>query len=98
MKKIIIFSLFLAFIFSVNLSIAQSYPTSCPTEAQVILNATGGCAAIDSTVYANIYTNCCMKVVSSLSMIIYVLVALVVLALAIWQIFKRRKSNQPITN
>ncbi len=93
----IIFSLFLAFIFSASLSLAQSYSASCPTEAQAILSATGGCSAIDSTVYVNIYTNCCVKVVSSTTMIIYVLVAVVVLALAIWQILKKGRGRlQPL--
>ena len=93
MNKIIIFSLFFAFVFSANFSMAQSYSASCPTEAQAILSATGGCSAIDSTVYANIYNNCCAKVVSSTMVIIYVLVAVLVLALAIWLIFKRKKNK-----
>ncbi len=98
MKKIITLSLFLALVLSANLSLAQSYSASCPIEAQAILNATGGCANIDSAVYSNIYANCCVSATSNLTPIIYVLVVVIVLALVIWQIFKRRKSNQPITN
>lgn len=93
MKKIIIFSLFLDFVFSTNLSLAQSYPSSCPVEAQAILSATSGCSGIDSAVYTNIYNNCCVKAVSASTTIIYVIVLLLVVALAIWQIFKRRKKN-----
>ena len=98
MQKIITLGLFLALVLSANLSLAQSYSSTCPTEAQAILSATGGCANIDSAVYSNIFANCCASSASNLTLIIYVLVAVIVLALAIWQIFKRKKDNQPITN
>ncbi len=63
MQKIIIFSLFLAFIFSSNLSLAASYPATCPAVAQGILNAiVGGCSSIDRATYSNIYDKCCVVV------------------------------------
>ena len=74
---------------------AQSYSASCPAEAQAVLNATGGCASIDSVAYANIYLNCCVKAVSSTITIIYVIMLVIVIALAIWQILKRRKKTAP---
>ena len=91
MKKIIIFSLFLAFVFSTNLSMAQSYPTSCPSEAQAIVKAVGGCSTIDRVAYSNIYDNCCMEAVSNSNLIIYALLAIVAIGLATWQVLKRRK-------
>lgn len=62
MKKIIIFSLFVAFVFSYQLSLAESYPTTCPTEAQGILKAVGGCSTIDCKTYSNICAKCCVVV------------------------------------
>ena len=65
MKKIIIFSLFIAFVFSANLSLAVSYPSTCPEVARGILNAiVGGCSSIDRAVYPSIYDKCCVKVVA----------------------------------
>lgn len=72
---------------------AQSYSASCPTEAQAILNATGGCAAIDSTVYSNIYEKCCVEAVSNSNLIIYVSIAVIAIALATWQVLKKRRIN-----
>ena len=60
MKKIIILSLFSAFFFSHQVSLAESYPTTCPTEAQAVLKAVGGCSAIDCKVYSNICAKCCV--------------------------------------
>ncbi len=62
MKKIIIFAFFSAFIFSSNPSLAASYPATCPSVAQGILNAiVGGCSGIDRTTYSNIYDKCCVQ-------------------------------------
>lgn len=36
-----------------------SYPASCPAEAQAIVNAVGGCSAIDPGQYSSIYGKCC---------------------------------------
>ena len=95
MKKIIIFSLFLAFVFSTNLSMAQSYPASCPSEAQAIVKAVGGCSTIDRVAYSNIYDNCCVEAVSNSNsnsnLIVYALLAVVAIGLATWQVLKRRK-------
>lgn len=41
---------------------AESYPTTCPTEAQGILKAVGGCSAIDCKTYSNICAKCCVVV------------------------------------
>lgn len=61
-KKLIISSLFLSFIFSVNLSLAESYPATCPAVAQGILNAiVGGCSNINRATYSNIYDKCCIQ-------------------------------------
>ncbi|GEM_PF-2523490 len=60
-KKIIIFSLFLAFIFSYQVSLAETYPATCDSIAQAVLIATGGCASIDSVAYSNIYASCCTQ-------------------------------------
>lgn len=68
MKKIIIFSLFLVFIFSSHSSLA-AYPTTCPTEAQGILSAVGGCSAIDCGIYSNICAKCCVVSCTSASQI-----------------------------
>lgn len=63
MKKIIILSLFIAFVFSSKLSLAASYPATCPAVAQGILNAiVGGCSNIDRATYSNIYDKCCVVV------------------------------------
>ncbi|MEK7478599.1 MAG: hypothetical protein AAB626_01585 [Patescibacteria group bacterium] len=97
MKKIIIFSLFLAFVFSANLSMAQSYPASCPSEAQAIVKAVGGCSAIDRVAYSDIYDKCCVEAVSNsnsnlnLNLIVYALLAVAAIGLATWQVLKRRK-------
>lgn len=41
------------------LSFAASYPASCPAEAQAIVDAVGGCSAIDPNQYQSIYNKCC---------------------------------------
>ena len=64
MKKIIIFSLLSAFLFSSQLSLAETYPTSCPTEAQAVIKAVGGCSALDCKIYSNVCAKCCVKVVA----------------------------------
>jgi hypothetical protein len=54
--------LFLAsiiFITSANFSLAASYPSTCPSGAQAIITAVGGCSAINSTQYKAIYSKCC---------------------------------------
>lgn len=38
---------------------AVSYPTSCPAEAQSIVDAVGGCASVDKDAYAAVYSQCC---------------------------------------
>ena len=64
MKKIIIFSLFVAFIFSSHSSLAASYPATCDSTAQAVITGIGGCSAIDCTAYSNICAKCCVKVVA----------------------------------
>ena len=41
------------------IAFAASYPASCPAEAQAIVNAVGGCSAIDPDQYSSIYEKCC---------------------------------------
>ena len=60
MKKIIIFSLFVAFIFSSHSSLAASYPATCDSTAQAVITGIGGCSAIDCTAYSNICAKCCV--------------------------------------
>ncbi|MDO8521607.1 MAG: hypothetical protein Q7S52_05825 [bacterium] len=40
---------------------AATYPATCPAEAQGIVDAVGGCAAISPTDYAAIYGKCCSE-------------------------------------
>lgn len=40
------------------ISFGASYPASCPTEAQGILNALGGCSAVDCSAYGAICSKC----------------------------------------
>jgi len=62
MKPQIILSLFLFSFLPFSLSLAQSYPTTCPIEAQGVLKAVGGCSSIDCKIYSNICTKCCVTV------------------------------------
>src|SRR3989338_8272816 len=39
--------------------LAATYPATCPAEAQGIVEAVGGCAAISPTDYSAIYGKCC---------------------------------------
>jgi hypothetical protein len=59
MKKIIIFSLLSVFLLSSQISFAETYPDACDSSAQIILNATGGCLAIDCNVFFDICGKCC---------------------------------------
>lgn len=60
MKKIIILILFFTFTFSLaGFIYAESYPTTCPIEAQKILEKINGCPTIDCKSYSNICIKCC---------------------------------------
>ena len=61
MKKIIIFSLLSIVLFSSQVSLAETYPSTCDSMAQAILNATGGCSAIDCNTLSNICEKCCTQ-------------------------------------
>src|SRR3989344_2011258 len=52
------FIAFLSFLLPVAV-LGASYPASCPTEAQAIVDAVGGCSAIDPGQYSSIYEKCC---------------------------------------
>ena len=52
------FIAFLSFLLPVAV-LGASYPASCPTEAQAIVDAVGGCPAIDPGQYSSIYEKCC---------------------------------------
>ena len=67
MKKIIIFSLFVSFVFSYQLSLAETYPTTCDLTAQAVISGLGGCAVIDCTAYSNICAKCCTQVTTQTS-------------------------------
>lgn len=56
MKKITI-SLLL-FLFT-PFSFAASYPSSCPAEAKAIVEAVGGCSAVNKNQYPSVYEKCC---------------------------------------
>ena len=96
MKRILSLSLFSVF-FLPLVSLAQSYPTSCPETAQSILNAVGGCSIIDAETYSNIYAKCCVTVASNSNLIIYLVVAVLVVALVIWLILTKRKNKISIS-
>ena len=38
---------------------AQTYPQTCPQEAVGVLNAVGGCSAVDCSLYPSICNKCC---------------------------------------
>ncbi len=56
--KLLIALIFIA-LFSAT-SFAQTYPDTCPPEAQGILNAVGGCAAVDCQKFPVICEKCCV--------------------------------------
>lgn len=58
MKFLLTTFAFLSLLFPV-LSSAATYPASCPTEAQAIVEAVGGCSAVDKDAYDAIYSKCC---------------------------------------
>jgi len=92
MKKLLFLSSSFSFIYPL-ISFAQYYPDTCPTEAQSVLQAVGGCSGIDPQTYANIYSKCCVQVTSNQNLIIYVILGVLVVALIIWQILERRKNK-----
>ena len=55
--RILIITLFL--ILSTQISFAQTYPSTCPSEAIGVLNAVGGCAAVDCNRFPAICQKCC---------------------------------------
>lgn len=66
MKPIVISFLLLFFTpFALSLSnglaFAETYPNSCPSEARSILNAVGGCSAVNRSSYPSVYEKCCVK-------------------------------------
>ena len=94
MKKLIIFSLLSVLLFSPSLSFAEVYPGTCDETAQAIIEGIGGCSGIDCGSFSNICDKCCINnsvPVSIQTLIVYVLIAVVIITLAIWQILKRRK-------
>ncbi|MDP3729836.1 MAG: peptidoglycan-binding domain-containing protein [bacterium] len=56
MKKFLITFLI---IFSARLSFAVSYPASCPAEGKAIVEAVGGCSAVDKSSYPSVHEKCC---------------------------------------
>src|SRR3989344_1824519 len=60
-KKIIIFCLFVSFVFSYQLSLAETYPATCDSTAQIIISGLGGCSAIGcpNPAYSNTCSKCC---------------------------------------
>lgn len=58
MKKITILISYFLFLIS-NIAFAASYPASCPTEAKAIVDAVGGCSAIDKNKFSSVYQKCC---------------------------------------
>ena len=61
MKKTIIFVLFFVFALSAKFSLAETYPATCPAEAQSVLKAVKGCSEINCNKYSNICKKCCVK-------------------------------------
>ena len=54
-----IFFVAITFLFVAFTVSATTYPSTCPSEAQAIVGAVGGCGAIDSNHYSVIYKKCC---------------------------------------
>ena len=102
MKKITAFSLLLTSYFLLltpGVSFAQTYPVSCPAEAQAIVNAVGGCLAVDKDLYSAIYDNCCVvsPAPSSMTMTLWILAVVVLLGLGIMSLryyLRSRKNEQ----
>jgi len=44
-----------------TLAFAQSYPDTCPQEAQGVLNAVGGCEEVDCNQFSAICEKCCTQ-------------------------------------
>lgn len=63
MKKISLITIF--YLLIANFSFAASYPASCPTEAKAIVDAVGGCSAVDKNIYSAVYNKCCVNSVTS---------------------------------
>lgn len=59
MKKLVLPTSLLLFALAAQIALAQSYPGTCPPEAQAIINSVGGCSAVDSSTYRNIHQKCC---------------------------------------
>lgn len=65
MKKISLKLLVISYwsLVNTNISFAQvlrtRYPASCPSEAQAIVDAVGGCSAVDKDKYLSVYEKCC---------------------------------------
>lgn len=71
----------------VNTSFAQTYPATCPAEAQAIVNAVGGCSAVDKDQYSAVYDSCCAvssEPISKMKMALWTAVVIAVLGLAIF--------------
>lgn len=60
MKKIFLVLFVLLFISSAKVSVA-SYPVSCPDVAQAIVDAVGGCSAVNCSQYEAICSKCCVE-------------------------------------
>ena len=63
MKYLLTFTLGLFLLVPV-FSFAASYPASCPSEAQAIVDAVGGCSTISESEYGAIYEKCCSVVIT----------------------------------
>ena len=57
MKKFTLITIF--YLLFTNLSFAETYPNSCPAEAQAIVKAVGGCSAVKKNQYPSVYEKCC---------------------------------------
>ena len=57
MKNFTLITIF--YLLITNFSFAQTYPASCPTEAQAIVKAVGGCSSVNKSSYPSVYEKCC---------------------------------------
>lgn len=52
---------------SMTISFAQTYPSTCPSEAIGILEAVGGCDAVDCDRFPAICEKCCVKAITPIA-------------------------------
>ena len=86
-------------LFSSQVSLAETYPSTCDETAQAIIEGVGGCSGIDCGMFSNICEKCCVNnpvPVPIQTLIIYIFIAVVIIVSAIWQILKRRKKMNSV--